>query len=195
MAFNAPIVNYTVEYIDTISGKVCQTADIDIQHSCNEEEVCKHEYNLSLSSSHHEADIIVSASATNLLGNGSPINITVGKQIHTHAQSYSFLVHKLTTGFINTFVMVSFLPKYTSVSCKFLDIPQTDYNLHCSIAYGSYNQWNSTSVSDTVVVAINTTQLDQFLSSNRHFNVTATNGTFTAYIEGMLTFNIIDQGI
>lgn len=117
------------------------------------------------------------------------------KQFHNN-----HCINLIIAEFKNSFVSVSFHPNYTSVYCKFLDIPSltTNYRLNCSIAYGaldyehSYEQHNSTNVSDTVVVEINATKLNQLPSHFRHFIITAANDTSTVYIEGK--FNLTDQG-
>ena len=66
--------------------------------------------------------------------------------------------------------------------------------LECSITYGHglYKQQNTTGVSDTVVVKINTTQLFQLPSSHRQFTVIATDGTSIAHLKG--TFNTTGGG-
>ena len=129
---NAPVVNYTVEYIgnDPISRSIYHTVNIDTrdQRLYNDSEgikVCKHEYNLS---HHHQTDIIVNVSAINMFGRGPSVNTTIGNYMHIHIPIsiiiMNFNAHAtiIIIGFRNTFVMVIFYPKYSNVTCKFLTI-------------------------------------------------------------------------
>lgn len=50
-------------------------------------------------------------------------------------------------------------------------------------------------MSDTVVVEINTTKLNQLPSSSKNFTVTATNGTSTVHIKGIFNTTVTDEGI
>lgn len=88
---NAPVTNYTIVCIDSLSGNACYSADIKSTCCDSKEKVCKHKYNLSLSTCSHQGDIIVRVSATNVFGSGLPGNTTVGK----HHADVNDLVKKL----------------------------------------------------------------------------------------------------
>ena len=71
-------ISYTITYMDSITGDPCSLATITAS-SCVEG-ICKHTFEVSLSSCPPCVDINVTVYATNILGNGAIISdpITIG---------------------------------------------------------------------------------------------------------------------
>ena len=78
-------INHTITYTSAASGMTCDSANIPASSCINS--ICRHSFNMSqttgcqnllISAAYYGSDLIVSVLSTNVLGNGSSSNITIG---------------------------------------------------------------------------------------------------------------------
>lgn len=176
-------------------GNICSSAVVPAS-SCNG--ICRHVFDTNDSSCPAVLAYSISVAASNLIGSGYPSRVTliIGIAIIIMFEIVYRILLRIGSG-TNLFVTVMFNFLYNQVTCSFINQEQKNENTCsislytsgrelCSRSQGhteSSTQSVTTMHSNTVVIGFDSpsTKEDRYC-----FTLTASNGTFTAIVEGMI---------
>ena len=179
--------SYTVQYSDSVYGYKCGSATIPAS-GC-QGSICTHVFDVSSSSCPSSADVNITVSATNILGEGlSSVPMSIGI-FNLHSILTHILINGHTVAF-NYLVSVEVDLYSSTVTCKFLN--QHEVNMKsCIIEYGSskscHNLPFSSKKNETVfsTISIDLDTHAGFFDERMYcYIITANNGTHTTKIHG-----------
>ena len=73
--FSGVALSYTIKYLNVVTGSTCGSATLPASLCRNG--ICNHKFDIAFSSCSSYSDVIVSISASNILGNGQARNSTL----------------------------------------------------------------------------------------------------------------------